>query len=84
MQEQDRLVAGAAASPNEENVDRALRPTVLRDYVGQEAIREQLHIFIAAARRRGEPLPETRPAYPDEARSYAVTAEQLRLRWEKQ
>ena len=56
MQEQDRLVAGAAASPNEENVDRALRPTVLRDYVGQEAIREQLHIFIAAARRRGEPL----------------------------
>ena len=32
----------------------------------------------------GEPLPETRPAYPDEARSYAVTAEQLRLRWEKQ
>ena len=44
MQEQDRLVAGAAASPNEENVDRALRPTVLRDYFGQEAIREQLHI----------------------------------------
>ncbi|MDY3281177.1 type 1 glutamine amidotransferase [Dysosmobacter sp.] len=38
----------------------------------------------AIYRRRGEALPENRPAYPDEARSYAVTAEQLRLRWDKQ
>lgn len=37
----------------------------------------------AIYRRRGEPLPENRPAYPDEDRSYAVTAEQLRLRWDK-
>lgn len=56
MQENDRLVQGACASPNEENVDRALRPTILNEYVGQEAIREQLHIFISAAKRRGEPL----------------------------
>lgn len=51
-----RLIAGASQSPNEENVDRALRPTRLADYVGQKAVREQLQIFIEAAKRRGEPL----------------------------
>ena len=49
----DRLIAGGCANPNEENVDRALR---LADYVGQKAVREQLQIFIEAARRRGDPL----------------------------
>ena len=52
----DRLIAGGGANPNEENVDRALRPTRLADYVGQKAVREQLQIFIEAARRRGDPL----------------------------
>ena len=51
----DRLIGGCA-NPNEENVDRALRPTRLADYVGQKAVREQLQIFIEAARRRGDPL----------------------------
>jgi Holliday junction DNA helicase RuvB len=55
MQE-DRLVNAAAASPNEEAVERALRPQRLSEYVGQAKIREQLEIFIAAARRRGEAL----------------------------
>lgn len=52
----DRLIAGGCANSNEENVDRALRPTRLADYVGQKAVREQLQIFIEAARRRGDPL----------------------------
>ena len=56
MLEEERIIDGRTASPNEENVDRALRPSLLNEYVGQEAIREQLHIFIAAAKRRGEPL----------------------------
>ena len=51
-----RLIGGACANPNEENIDRALRPTRLADYVGQRAVREQLQIFIEAARRRGEAL----------------------------
>ena len=51
-----RIIEGACANPNEENIDRALRPTKLADYVGQRAVREQLQIFIEAARRRGEPL----------------------------
>lgn len=56
MLEEERIIDGRTASPNEENVDRALRPSLLNEYVGQEAIREQLQIFIAASKRRGEPL----------------------------
>jgi len=45
-----------AASPNEESVERALRPQKLSDYVGQSKIREQMEIFVTAARNRGEAL----------------------------
>ena len=51
-----RMVSAAAASPNEEAVERALRPKLLDDYVGQVKIREQLEIFIGAARMRNEAL----------------------------
>lgn len=40
----------------EERIDRAIRPRTLNEYVGQEPVREQLDIFISAARRRGEAL----------------------------
>ncbi|MDL2058616.1 Holliday junction branch migration DNA helicase RuvB [Mesosutterella sp. AGMB02718] len=56
MENVERIVTAASASPNEENVDRALRPKTLRDYVGQESVRSQLSIFIEAAKKRGEPL----------------------------
>ncbi len=51
-----RIVNPAAGSPNEEAVERALRPKALDDYVGQEKIRGQLEIFIGAARKRAEAL----------------------------
>jgi len=54
--ETDRLMTGAPASPQEEGEERALRPRQLADYVGQVKIREQLEIFISAARNRGEAL----------------------------
>ncbi len=53
---QPRLIQAAAVSPNEEAVERALRPQALDDYVGQQKIREQLEIFIGAARQRQEAL----------------------------
>ena len=56
MIETDRLIASAPASPKEEGEERALRPRQLADYVGQAKIREQLEIFISAARGRGEAL----------------------------
>ena len=55
MIEPDRLIS-AGSSHSEERFNRALRPTLLADYVGQSAVKEQLQIFIEAARRRGEPL----------------------------
>ncbi|MGE0557461.1 MAG: Holliday junction branch migration DNA helicase RuvB [Burkholderiales bacterium] len=55
MIETDRLIS-AAASSQEEVIERALRPKALDEYVGQETIRGQLSIFIEAARRRKEAL----------------------------
>ena len=51
-----RVVSGAAGSSNEEAVERALRPKGLAEYVGQAKAREQLEIFIGAARMRGEAM----------------------------
>ena len=51
-----RILAAAPASPNEEAVERALRPKLLDEYVGQAKVREQLEIFIGAARKRDEAL----------------------------
>ena len=52
----DRLISPAPASQQEEALERALRPRQLDEYVGQEKIREQLEIFIEAAKQRKEPL----------------------------
>lgn len=51
-----RLIAPQHQTPQEEAIERALRPKTLGDYVGQAKIREQLDIFIQAARQRDEPL----------------------------
>ena len=56
MIETDRLIAPAAVSPQEEQIERALRPRTLAEYVGQAKAREQLEIFIHAARKRSEAL----------------------------
>jgi len=58
MIENDRLIS-PEASVQEERFDRAIRPLSLADYVGQQAVREQMEIFIGAALRRGEPLDHT-------------------------
>jgi Holliday junction DNA helicase RuvB len=51
----DRLIA-TAANPDEEIVEASIRPQRLADYLGQQAVREQLAISIEAARRRGDAL----------------------------
>jgi Holliday junction DNA helicase RuvB len=52
----DRIVNPVSLSPNEESVERALRPKALQEYVGQQRVREQLQVFIEAARNRSESL----------------------------
>ena len=51
-----RVVSATKASPQEEVIERALRPKLLAEYIGQAKAREQLEIFISAARQRGEAL----------------------------
>jgi Holliday junction DNA helicase RuvB len=58
MIEPDRLIS-PDISASEERYDRALRPVTLDEYVGQPVVKEQLEIFIEAARRRSEPLDHT-------------------------
>ena len=52
----DRLQAPEVESGAEEELDRSLRPRLLTDFVGQEQVKEQLGVFIEAARGRGEAL----------------------------
>lgn len=58
MIEQDRII-GPSAQTHEEQQDRAVRPKSLQDYIGQPVVREQMEIFIAAAKNRGEALDHT-------------------------
>jgi len=55
MIEADRLIQ-ATASREDEVIDRAIRPKMLADYTGQDHVCAQMEIFIAAARKRNEPL----------------------------
>src|SRR5690554_2101511 len=50
------IVTPESVSPNEDFIERALRPRSLTEYTGQHRAREQLEIFIAAARHRQESL----------------------------
>ncbi|MBC3869996.1 Holliday junction branch migration DNA helicase RuvB [Undibacterium oligocarboniphilum] len=56
---EQRIIAATPASLGEEAIERALRPKQLDEYVGQEKIRDQLEIFITAARQRKEALDHT-------------------------
>ncbi|WP_277051770.1 Holliday junction branch migration DNA helicase RuvB [Zestomonas thermotolerans] len=58
MIEADRLIS-AAGRDREEQLDRAIRPLRLAEYIGQPAVREQMDLFIRAAKGRGEALDHT-------------------------
>ena len=57
MLEPDRLLSPKTSS--EDRYDRALRPKSLNDYIGQKTVKDQMGIFIEAAKRRNEPLDHT-------------------------
>ncbi|MCQ4311962.1 Holliday junction branch migration DNA helicase RuvB [Pseudomonas stutzeri] len=58
MIEADRLIT-ATGRDREEQFDRAIRPLSLADYIGQPVVREQMDLFIRAARGRSEALDHT-------------------------
>ncbi|HRH04507.1 MAG TPA: Holliday junction branch migration DNA helicase RuvB [Burkholderiaceae bacterium] len=51
-----RVISAEPSSPNEEAIERALRPKLFDEYVGQSKVREQLEIFIGAAKMRNEAM----------------------------
>ena len=55
----ERIISTQSLSSQEEQLERALRPKLLADYIGQHKAKEQLEIFIQAAKKRGEALDHT-------------------------
>lgn len=58
MHEDERII-GKNATPEELVIEASIRPKFLKDYTGQHAAREQMEIFISAAKARGEALDHT-------------------------
>ena len=54
--EEDRIISPELEDINEEKMENSLRPKVLDEYIGQDKVKEQLEIFIEAAKSRNEPL----------------------------
>lgn len=60
MIETDRIISANTGQSNDENViDRAIRPKTLSEYEGQPTVREQMEIFIEAAKSRNDALDHT-------------------------
>ena len=60
MIEADRLITATGGPRDREEVqDRAIRPVSLAEYIGQPTVREQMELFIQAARGRNESLDHT-------------------------
>lgn len=54
--EVDHLLRDAAANDEEQRSELSLRPQFLREYIGQEALKEELNVYISAAKQREEAL----------------------------
>ena len=67
MQESDRIISAEAAM-DDVAIDRAIRPRTLAEYRGQPAVKEQMEIFIPAAKKRAEALDHVLIFRPDWAR----------------
>ena len=55
MDEQERITSGATL-PGDQELDRSLRPLSFEDYVGQDKLKANLEVFVAAARQREQAL----------------------------
>ena len=74
--EHDRLTS-AVAGGEDKAFDRAIRPKTLDEYVGQSGVKQQMGIFIEAARRRHEAL-EAQPGEAEEQHQRHPGAENAR------
>ncbi len=56
MDFESRLVTPDVSGSDEENYESSLRPRAMKDYIGQDKVKENLQIYINAAKQRGESL----------------------------
>lgn len=54
--EEDRIISPELENTGEERLENSLRPKILDEYIGQDKIKENMKIYIEAAKKRGEPL----------------------------
>ena len=55
MTDEDKIIT-AEAQDGEESVEQVLRPQILKEYIGQESVKDQMNIFIEAAKKRNEAM----------------------------
>ncbi len=56
MEFENRVVTPVRTGSDTDDIEFSLRPSTLNEYIGQEKVKENLRIFIEAAKKRGEPL----------------------------
>lgn len=54
--EEDRLIRPEIEGSDEERLENSLRPKTLSEYIGQTKVKENMKVYIEAAKKRGEPL----------------------------
>lgn len=54
--EEERIINPELENKSEERLENSLRPTTLEEYIGQDKVKENMRIYIEAAKKRGEPL----------------------------
>ena len=54
--EEDRIISPELENTGEERLENSLRPKTLDEYIGQDKIKENMKVYIEAAKKRGEPL----------------------------
>ena len=76
-----RVMSPVPDSPKEEAIERALRPKLFDEYVGQTKVREQLEIFIGAAKKRSEALDHVLLFGPPGLGKTTLSHTSLRMSW---
>jgi len=54
--EENKLISPELEDMQEERMENSLRPKLLNEYIGQDKVKENMKIYIEAAKKRGEPL----------------------------
>ena len=54
--EEERLISPELTDASEERLENSLRPKTLNEYIGQDKVKENMKVYIEAAKKRGEAL----------------------------